>query len=214
METKTWHYHCDCNKRREQPTHSLQQVVPQMRSDKLNKEDTVKPKENTVPVIIGKRKPPSRSKRWGTYQNPSLIHVSPDGIAEDKPGDTHRKVCTVNTQLIRYKTRDVVEHVLSNKIDIYMQWQKHGWNRPTMPLDKSVSLLAIHSQIISTKWQDGLRHRPIVQVKSHTIFGAIRREKIIWVLWMAYKMSISCHEFYCCLSTTILKWTSNHTSQV
>ena len=34
------------------------------------------------------------------------------------------------------------------------------------------------------------RHRnleEIVQVKSHTIFGAVRRENIIWVLWMAKK---------------------------
>ena len=34
---------------------------------------------------------------------------------------------------------------------IYAPWQKHGWNRPTMPLDKHVSLSAIHSQIIPAK---------------------------------------------------------------
>ena len=56
----------------------------------------VKPKENTVPVIIGNRKPPSRSKRQGTSQNSSLIQVTQDGTAEDKPGDGHIKVCTVN----------------------------------------------------------------------------------------------------------------------
>ena len=54
----------------------------------------------------------------GTSQNSSLIQVTQDGTAEDKPGHGHIKVCTVNTQSIRNKTGDVVEHVLSNKIDI------------------------------------------------------------------------------------------------
>ena len=104
--------------RRKQPTLSLQRGVPRMRSDKVNKEDIVKPTENTVPVIIGNRKSPSRSKWRGTSQNSSLIQVTQGGTAEDKPGDGHIKVCTVNTQSIRNKTGDVVEHVLSNKIDI------------------------------------------------------------------------------------------------
>ena len=69
-------------------------------------------------MIIGNRKLPSRSKWQGTSQNSSLIQVTQDGTAEDKPGDGHIKVCTVNTQSIRNKTGEVVEHVLSNKIDI------------------------------------------------------------------------------------------------
>ena len=105
-----------------------------------------------------------------------------------------------------------VELVLLNKIDA--QWQKHGWNRPTKPLDKSVSPLDIHSQIIPTKMAGWWRHWPFVQVKSHTIFYAIRREQIIWVLWMARKMSISCHKINCCLSANILKGTSNITSHI
>ena len=34
---------------------------------------------------------------------------------------------------------------------IYAQWQRHGWNRPTMPLNKSFIQLAIHSHIIHDK---------------------------------------------------------------
>ena len=83
-----------------QPTLSLQRGIHRMRSDKVNKEVIVKPKENTVPVIIGNRKLPSRSKWRGTSQNSSLIQVTRDGTAEDKPGDGHIKVCTVNTQSI------------------------------------------------------------------------------------------------------------------
>ena len=104
--------------RRKQPTLSLQQGVPRMRSDKVDKEDIVKPKENTVPMITGNREPPSRSNWWGASQNASLIQVTQGGTTDDKPGDGHTKVCTVNTQSIRNKTGDVVEHVLSNKIDI------------------------------------------------------------------------------------------------
>ena len=104
--------------RRKQPTLSLQQGDSRMRSDKVNKEDIVKPKENTVPVIIDNRKPSLRSKWRGTSRNSSLIQVTQGGAAEDEPGDGHIKVCTLNTQSIRNKTGDVVEHVLSNKIDI------------------------------------------------------------------------------------------------
>ena len=63
----------------------------------------------------------------------------------------------------------------------------------------SACWLFIH-KLFPPKWQGGWRHWPIVQVKSHTSFGAIRREQIIWVLWMAHKMSISCHKINCCLS--------------
>ena len=103
---------------RKQPTHSLQRGLPRMRSDTVNNKDIVKPKENTIPVISGNRMSPSRSKRRGTSQNSSLIQVTQNGTAQDKPGDGHIKACTVNTQSIRNKTGDVVEHVLSNKIDI------------------------------------------------------------------------------------------------
>ena len=68
----------------------------------------------------------------------------------------------------------------------------------------SACWLFIHG-LSPPKWQGGWRHWPIVQVKSHTIFGAIRREQIIWVLWMAHKMSISCHKINCCLLANILK---------
>ena len=115
--------------RRKQPTLSLQRGVPRMRSDKVNNEDIVQPIENTVPMIIGNRKPPSRSKWRGTSQRSSLIQVTQDGTAEDKPGDRHIKVCTVNTQSIRNKTGDVVEHVLSNKIDICAVTET--WLKPT-----------------------------------------------------------------------------------
>ena len=106
--------------RRKQPAHSLQRGVPQMRSDKVNREDIVKPTENTIPVIIDNSSPPSRS---------SFIQVPQDRTAEDKPVDGHLKVCTVNTQSIRNKTGDVVEHVLSNKIDIWAA-VKETWLKP------------------------------------------------------------------------------------
>ena len=134
--------------RRKLPTLSPQRGVRRMRSDKVNKEVIVKPKENTIPVIIGNRKLPSRSKWRGTSQNSSLIQVTQDGTAEDKPGNGHIKVCTVNTQSIRNKTWDVV--CFQTRL-IYAQWQKHGWTRPKMPLNRNVSLLAIHPQIILAK---------------------------------------------------------------
>ena len=90
-----------------------------------------------------------------TPQNLSLIQVTQNGTADDKPGDGHIKVCTVDTQSIRNKTGDVAVHVLYN------------------------------------------------------IFGSIGREKIIWFLWMAHKISISCHKINCCSSVIILKGTSN-----
>ena len=46
------------------------------------------------------------------------FNLTQDRTAEDKRSDGHIKVGTVNTQLIRNKTGDVVEHVLSNKIDM------------------------------------------------------------------------------------------------
>ena len=91
----------------------------------------------------------------------------------------------------------------------------HGKNRPTMPLDKIVSAcwLFIH-RLSPLKWQRRWWKRPIVQVKSHTIFGAIRRKQIISVLRTTHKMSISCHMIDCCFSANILKGTSNLTSRI
>ena len=66
---------------------------------------------------------------------------------------------------------------------IYAQWQKHGWNRPTMSLDKSVSLLAIHPQIIPAKvagWVAGLVC--CARQTSHHLWCNQER-KIIRVLW-------------------------------
>ena len=192
--------------RRKQPAYSLQRGVPQMRSDKVNREDIVKPTENTIPVIIDNSSPPSHS---------SFIQVPQDRTAEDKPVDGHLKVCTVNTQSIRNKTGDVVEHVLSNKIDIWAvvteKWLKPA-NDATRQDCQPVGLF-IH-RLSPPKWQGRCRHWPFVQVKSHTIFGAIRREHIIWLLWMTHKISSSCHKIDRCLSAKTLKGTSSFTSHI
>ena len=147
-----------------------------MRSDTVNKEDIVKPKENTVPVIMGNRKSPSRSKWRGTSQNSSLIQVTRDGTAEDKPGDGHIKVCRSILNQLETKLEMWWSMSFQTRL-IYAQWQKHGWNRPTMPLDRvSACWLFIH-RLSPPKLQGGWRHWPNLQVKSHTILGAIRRDK-------------------------------------
>ena len=104
--------------RRKQPLHALRWGVPHMRSDKVSNEDIVRPKENTVPAIIGNRKPPSRSKGRGTSQTSSLIRVTQDGTAVDKLGAGHIKICTVNTQSNWNKTGAVMELMLSRTIGI------------------------------------------------------------------------------------------------
>ena len=157
-------------------------------------------------MIIGNRKLPSRSKWRRTFQNSSLIQVTQYGTAEDKPGDGHIKVCTVNTQSIRGKTGDVVEHVLSNKIDICAVTET--WLKPADDAIKQ------ECQPVGYSFTVGCGTGLLCRSNLTPSMVRSGEKKIIWVLWMAHKMFISCHKINCCLSANILKGTSNLTSHI
>ena len=96
-------------------------------------------------MIISNRKLSSRSKRRSTSQNPSLIQVTQERTAEDKPGDEHIKICTDITDSIRRKWR--CGGACAFKQELYMCIDSNMAETGLL----AVSLLAIHSQIIRAK---------------------------------------------------------------